>query len=85
VSFFDTSLRRESNCPVHFVWDGNGLGRPVVRIGFLLLLVAGGALSAGLMLHAPAVTGVGRVVAVVALATWGLGQVLTKLRVSRGP
>lgn len=83
MSFFDTSLRRESNCPVHFVWDGNGLGRPFVRVGFLLLLVAGGALSAGVMLHAAVVGDAGRAIGVVALATWGLGQLLTKLRISR--
>jgi hypothetical protein len=80
VGFFDTSVRRESNCPVHFVWDGNGLGRPFVRVGFLLLLVAGGLMSAGVMWHASTSTTAGRVVGLVALATWGLGQILTKLR-----
>lgn len=80
MGFFDISVRRESNCPVHFVWDGNGVGRPFVRVGFLLFLLAGGLLSAGLVWHAPTMTGTGRSVAVAALAVWGLGQLLTKLR-----
>jgi hypothetical protein len=49
-------------------------------VGFLLLLVAGGLLSAGVMWHASTSTAAGRVVGLVALATWGLGQLLTKLR-----
>lgn len=80
MGFFDISVRRESNCPVHFVWDGNGLGRPFVRVGFLLLLVAGALLSAGVMWHAPAPTAAGRLVGVIAVAVWGVGQLLTKLR-----
>jgi hypothetical protein len=80
VGFFDTSVRRESNCPVHFVWDGNGLGRPFVRVGFLLMLLAGGLLSAGVVWHASTATTAGRGVALAALAVWGVGQLLTKLR-----
>lgn len=80
VSFFDTSIRRESTCPVHFVWDGNGLGRPFVRVGFMLALAAGLALSSGVMLHATAVGDAGRWLGVAALGTWLTGQALTKLR-----
>ena len=80
MAFFDTSVRRESNCPVHFVWDGNGLGRPFVRVGFLLLLVAGALLSAGVMWHESAPSAVGRAVGLAAVAVWGTGQVLTKFR-----
>jgi hypothetical protein len=79
----DTSLRRESNCPVHFVWDGNGIGRPFVRLGFLLALVAGGALSLALMAPLPTARSVAVVVAAVAAACWCLGQVLTKIAVRR--
>lgn len=80
MGFFDTSVRRESNCPVHFVWDGNGLGRPFVRVGFLLMLIAGGLMSAGVMWHATTSTAAGRVVGVAAVGVWCVGQLLTKLR-----
>jgi hypothetical protein len=79
VSFFDTSIQRESACPVHFVWDGNGLGRPVVRVAFLLCLVAGATLALGQMLHIDAVNVVGRVTGVVAGIMWLSGQGLTRL------
>ena len=82
--FTDISLQRESNCPVHFVWDGNGLGRPVVRLGFLLLLVAGTTLSAGLMLASKATSSAGMSVAVVGIVVWSLGQVLTRFSQWRG-
>ena len=80
VAFFDTSVRRESNCPVHFVWDGNGVGRPFVRVGFLMLLVGSGLLSAAVVWPAALSTTPGRLVMLAALVTWGLGQALTKLR-----
>lgn len=82
--FTDISLRRESNCPVHFVWDGNGLGRPVVRLGFLLLLVAGATLSAGLMLASKVTSSAGMSVAVVGIGVWLLGQGLTRFSQWRG-
>jgi hypothetical protein len=37
----DPSLRPTSGCPVHFVWEGQGRGRAVVRWGFMALLAAG--------------------------------------------
>ena len=36
----DPSLERVSACPVHFLWDGRGNGRALVRAGFLGFLVA---------------------------------------------
>ena len=80
VAFFDTSVRRESTCPVHFIWDGNGLGRPFVRVGFLLWLLGCGLLSAAVVWPTALSMGPGRLVVLAALATWGLGQALTKLR-----
>jgi hypothetical protein len=81
--FTDISVRRESNCPVHFVWDGNGLGRPVVRLGFLLALVAGAAMSAGVMFASRTTTSIGATVGIVAGVTWALGQLLTRWSVWR--
>ena len=43
------SPRRESGCPVHFIWDGQGVGRPLVRGGFLAILLAGALLSGSAM------------------------------------
>ena len=78
VTFFDTSLRRESTCPVHFVWDGNGVGRPFVRTGFMLALVAGATGTLGVMSHQVAVSSASGAVAIAAALSWGLGQLLTR-------
>jgi hypothetical protein len=81
--FFSTDVRRESGCPVHFVWDGNGRGRPAVRVGFLLALVAGALGSAGLMVHSPpqadALRTASAVVGATAGVLWLVGQALTRL------
>jgi hypothetical protein len=79
TSFFDTSVRRESACPVHFVWDGNGAGRPVVRVGFLLLLLASMVVAAGAALHLATVIAAGKLGVAVAGGVWLCGQGLTKL------
>lgn len=83
MSLLDTSLRRESNCPVHFVWDGNGLGRPVVRVGFLLLVVTGLLMMAAIMSHSAVVKEAGFATAVVAAVVWGAGQALTRFSLLR--
>lgn len=79
----DISLRRESNCPVHFIWDGNGLGRPLVRLGFLLAVITGALLMMALMIHDDAVHAGARFVAVAAAVTWLSGQLLTRLSLFR--
>ncbi len=76
MSFFDTSVRRESACPVHFVWDGNGYGRPVVRVGFMMLLVGALLTTAGFFVGGVVI---GKPLVLVAAIVWLLGQVLTKL------
>lgn len=83
MSLIDVSLRRESNCPVHFIWDGNGLGRPLVRLGFLLALLTGALLTGAIMTHVDVVHAAARVVAVVAAATWLSGQALTRFSLAR--
>lgn len=82
--FTDISLRRESTCPVHFVWDGNGVGRPVVRLGFLLILITGTLMSAGLMFASKPTTALGLQVGIAAAVIWGVGQVLTRVSVAVG-
>jgi hypothetical protein len=76
ASFFATDVRRESGCPVHFVWDGNGRGRPWVRVGFVLLLAAGGAASLATFTHTSSTPA--RVIAGAAAAVWLVGQGLTR-------
>ena len=78
AGFFATDVRRESACPVHFVWDGNGRGRPLVRMGFLGALVAGACASAAVMCAAPLLRDVAGGVAVLAGVCWLGGQVLTR-------
>ena len=83
MTLIDTSLRRESGCPVHFVWDGNGLGRPFVRLGFLLAVMAALLATGALMVHIESVKSASVVVGAVAGATWLLGQLLTRLSLLR--
>ena len=78
ASFFATDLRRESGCPVHFVWDGNGRGRPWVRVGFVLALATGAAASFAALTHASSTPA--RALGVVAVVAWLVGQVLTRYR-----
>jgi hypothetical protein len=75
-SFFATDVRRESGCPVHFVWDGNGHGRPWVRVGFVLALAAGAAASFAVVAHVSATPA--RALGVAAAFLWLVGQVLTR-------
>ncbi|MCP4503882.1 MAG: hypothetical protein GY822_28480 [Deltaproteobacteria bacterium] len=37
----DTRPHQVSACPVHFIWDGVGLGRPFVRVGFMGFMLSG--------------------------------------------
>ena len=82
-SFFDTSVRRESACPVHFVWDGNGFGRPVVRVGFLLLLASCLTTAAGQISKCAVVFDIGKGALAAALVVWLVGQGLTRLSRAR--
>ncbi len=36
----DISWRRISACPVHFLWDGRGVARRLVRFGFAAIILA---------------------------------------------
>jgi hypothetical protein len=73
----DPSPQRVSTCPVHFIWDGRGVGRIFVRVGFLGFLVAGGAFTGAMSLRIDALRSFGLVVVAVAAASWGLGQLLS--------
>jgi hypothetical protein len=73
----DPTPHRVSACPVHFIWDGKGMGRVFVRAGFLMLIVGfalltGASATGFVVLKSPALT-----VIAVALVAWSLGQVLS--------
>lgn len=69
--------RRESACPVHFIWDGHGRGRWPVRLGFWLISGLG-MVATGLPLVG--IRGANAYLAVPLLAlacVYGVGQVLS--------
>jgi hypothetical protein len=69
-----TTAPRESGCPVHFVWDGAGMGRPIVRFGFMLLLAAGLWITAAALWPQAALRVSSPWVLGAAVGVWGLGQ-----------
>jgi hypothetical protein len=73
--FYDD--RRESACPVHFVWDGRGVGRPLVRAGFLLFLLAGTLVTAATMLHSAMLRDGAALAGIAGTLAWAAGQVGT--------
>lgn len=73
----DPSPHRTSACPVHFLWDGRGKGRALVRGAFLALLVAGMCFTAGRWLRMDALEMVATAVAALAGAAWLVGQGIT--------
>lgn len=77
VNPVDPSVQRVSACPVHFLWDGRGRGRTLVRAGFLGFLVAGMLLTMGSMLRLDGLTTAALVVVATAGASWLAGQVVT--------
>jgi hypothetical protein len=79
VNPIDPSTERVSACPVHFIWDGRGLGRSFVRGGFLGVIAAGMLVTAGQMVHVDVLKSGGLVVLVGSLASWLTGQALTAL------
>ncbi len=75
----DTTARRESACPVHFIWDGHGLGRPFVRAGFFGFVAAGLVFTGQMALHFDAGIVPGAIVGSSAVL-WVAGQLLGRLR-----
>lgn len=73
----DPSPHRTSACPVHFLWDGRGKGRALIRAAFLGFLVAGMFFTAGKWLRFEALETAGGVVGLLSLLSWVLGQAFT--------
>jgi hypothetical protein len=80
----DPTPQRVSACPVHFIWDGRGRGRGLVRGGFLGLIVAGmvGTLSA--MSHSELMRTGAMVVLGASLLSYSLGQAISFVVARRG-
>lgn len=70
----DPTPHRVSACPVHFLWDGRGGGRTLVRLGFLGLVVAGALAALAVMTRHSDVQSGAQLTTTAALVTWGLGQ-----------
>lgn len=80
---YDAGLKRTSACPVHFVWDGVGIGRPMVRWG-LMAIAGAGALWTLTALAFPSYSVWGQRAALCAVGLWSAGQVASKLAARRG-
>ena len=79
MSILDAGLERESACPVHFIWDGRGAGRPFVRVGFLVLVVAAVLASGATVLHVGALKDAAALTAAAGAASWLLGHGLARI------
>ncbi|HEY4221443.1 MAG TPA: hypothetical protein VGO62_08870 [Myxococcota bacterium] len=74
MSLADPSPERVSACPVHFLWDGRGHGRSLVRAGFLGFLIAALLACAWKVMHFELLQSSALVVFAVAGAVYALGQ-----------
>ena len=73
----DPTLQRTSGCPVHFLWDGRGLGRFWVRAGFLGFVVAGVLGTGGAVLRNEGLRSSGLSLLGLSLLVWTVGQAIT--------
>ena len=69
-------LMRTSACPVHFLWDGVGMGRWPVRLAFWLFCAVGVAFSGARAFHLPVPQDALAVATMALGALWTVGQVL---------
>lgn len=76
MSFVDPTPHRVSSCPVHFIWDGKGRGRSLVRAGFLGVLVAAGLALIASALHLDVVRQAGLVLLLASTVSWLSGHLL---------
>lgn len=76
MSFVDPTPQRVSTCPVHFIWDGKGRGRSLVRAGFLGVLLASALTLLALVLHIDVLRQAGALTAAASAASWLSGHAL---------
>jgi hypothetical protein len=86
VNPVDPSRERVSACPVHFLWDGRGKARILVRAGFLGLLAAGMLFTAASLVRLEALAPIALGLALASATSWVLGQLgtLATTRARRG-
>ena len=75
----DHAEHRVSSCPVHFIWDGVGKGRMLVRWGFFGLVLAFALLTLSSWLHVVPLRSASTAVFGVAGASYLTGQLLSGL------
>lgn len=80
MPFIDPTPHRVSACPVHFIWDGRGRGRPFVRAGFLAMLFAFGASMLQQITHVDVLTTIAVVIGGAGLVSWCAGHALARIR-----
>jgi hypothetical protein len=83
MSFVDPTPHRVSACPVHFIWDGRGRGRTLVRAGFLGALLAFGLAMLSQIVHVDVVRTVALAVGALGVTAWCVGHVLDRVPLSR--
>jgi hypothetical protein len=79
----DTGPHRTSACPVHFLWDGRGLGRPLVRASFMGLSISGAVATLGWMTRSDDTVMAAAMLAGVAGLGWTLGQLFSAVAARR--
>ncbi len=83
MSFVDPTPHRVSACPVHFIWDGRGRGRTLVRAGFLAALLAFGLSMLSQIVHVNVLGTAALAIGALGLAAWCAGHVLDRVPVAR--
>ena len=79
IPLADPTPERVSACPVHFLWDGRGKGRALVRAGFLGFLLAAMLAFAGKLMRMDVATTAALVVVSGAGLVYLAGQMASAL------
>ncbi len=77
------NVQRESACPVHFIWDGAGPGRWLVRLGFLGATAWGTAYFGALVFRFNGALPYIGWAAIPVATSWVVGQVLSMVAKQR--
>lgn len=83
MSFVDPTPHRISACPVHFIWDGRGRGRTLVRAGFLAALLAFGLAMLSQIVHVDVVRTAAMLIGALGVTAWCAGHLLDRVPVAR--
>ena len=73
----DARAENISACPVHFIWDGRGMGRLPVRIGFMGFVVGAMLYTSQIALRMDVLSTLASWTFMGSLASYAVGQVLS--------